>query len=264
MPWIDLQSPLALTIICTLFTWMMTALGAAVVFFFKSIKAGIINIMLGFASGVMVAASFWSLLAPAIEMCEESGGIPWLVPSIGFALGCVFLMATEQLIDIASRQTMGENIKGYRRSILLMIAVTMHNIPEGMVIGVAFGSAALGAPGTTVLSSIILAVGIGLQNFPEGAAVSLPMRQDGISRKKSFFFGQLSGFVEPVAALIGLVAVGVVQSMVPFLLAFSAGAMFTVVIGELIPESALESKWITTSGFILGFVIMMILDVALG
>lgn len=266
MQWLETLSPLTLTVLCTLFTWGLTAAGAAVVFFFKTVRPSILNMMLGFGSGVMIAACFWSLLAPAIEMSTANGRSPWLIPCIAFALGGLFILLADILLERCGPKDR-ENSSLYarrKRSILLVTAVTLHNIPEGMVIGVAFGSAALGIPGSSLWAGIVLSIGIGLQNFPEGAAVALPLRRDGASRKKSFFYGQLSGVVEPVAAVIGLLAVRKMQNMVPFLLAFSAGAMVAVVMGELIPESVTKSKMITIIGFLLGFMVMMVLDVALG
>lgn len=264
MQYLETLSPMSLTVLCTLFTWGVTAAGAAVVFFFKTVKPCIMNMMLGFGSGVMIAACFWSLLAPAIEMEAETSGAPWLVPCLALALGGGFILLADRLLDRVTPGGEGNGRTTLKRSILLVTAVTLHNIPEGMVIGVAFGSAALGIPGASLWSGIVLAIGIGLQNFPEGAAVSLPLRRDGLSRRKSFAYGQMSGIVEPVAAVIGLAAVGVMQSMVPFLLAFSAGAMLAVVVGELIPESVTVNKSITIVGFLLGFMLMMALDVALG
>lgn len=263
MQYLESLSPVTLTLICTLFTWGLTAAGAAGVFFFKNINVDVMNMMMGFGAGVMIAACFWSLLSPAIEMEALHSSVPWLIPCLALILGGIFILVADRLLDAAGPGSLLSNHQQHKRSILLVTAMTMHNIPEGMVIGVAFGSAALGISGTSLWGGLVLAIGIGLQNFPEGAAVSLPLRRDGLSRRRSFFFGQLSGIVEPIAALIGVVAVKHMQNTVPFLLAFSAGAMIAVVVGELLPESVIKSKNITITGFLLGFIFMMILDVAL-
>lgn len=252
-----------ITLLCTLFTWGVTALGASVVFFFKTIKPSVLNLMLGFGAGVMIAASFWSLLAPAIEICESMGGLSWPVPCLGLILGGGFILFADYLLERLGPFSQDGKHAKLKRSVLLVTAVTLHNIPEGMVIGVAFASAAL-LPDGGMWGGLVLAIGIGLQNFPEGAAVSLPLRRDGVSRSKSFLYGQFSGMVEPVAGLIGVLAVKAMSGMVPFLMAFSAGTMIAVVIGELIPESVRGGKVVTIVGFILGFTVMMILDVTLG
>ena len=261
----SLQSmgPLAISLVCTLFTWGITALGAAVVLFFKKVRPLFLNLMLGFGAGVMIAASFWSLLAPAIEICAGMGEVPWLTPCLGLLLGGAFILLADRILDVIGPTEGARFGADRKRNTLLLIAVTLHNIPEGMVIGVAFASAALTLSGTSFYGGLVLAIGIGLQNFPEGAAVSLPLRRDGMSRARSFFYGQLSGAVEPLGAMAGVLAVSVMRGMVPFLMAFSAGAMIAVVIGELIPESVRGSKTVTIIGFILGFILMMILDVAL-
>lgn len=263
MTWLDGLNTYSITLICTLFTWGVTALGSAVVFFFKSIKLSVLNLMLGFGAGVMIAASFWSLLAPAIEICVNAGGAAWPVPCMGLIFGGGFILFADYLLETLGPFSENGKHAKLKRSVLLVTAVTLHNIPEGMVIGVAFASAAL-LPNGGIWGGVVLAIGIGLQNFPEGAAVSLPLRRDGVSRAKSFMYGQLSGMVEPVAGLIGVAAVKAMNGMVPFLMAFSAGAMIAVVIGELIPESVRGGKVVTIVGFILGFTVMMILDVTLG
>ncbi|MGG7142849.1 ZIP family metal transporter [Clostridium nigeriense] len=271
MEWFEGLSPVLQGLLATLFTWFITALGAALVFFFKKFDKKILNSMLGFGAGVMLAASFWSLLNPAIELSEELGYSGFIIPSIGFFLGGAFLIFADKLMDTYSYGVVvdknNENIsKGtrYRKSILLVLAVTLHNIPEGLAVGVAFGGVAAGIPGTSIGAALALALGIGLQNFPEGAAVSLPLRGEGLSRSKSFFYGQASGLVEPMAGVIGVIAALTVRSLLPFLLSFSAGAMVAVVGAELLPEASLENKKLTTLGLILGFIVMMILDVALG
>lgn len=265
MDFLEQLSPFYATLIFTLFTWFVTALGASVVFLFKSVNKKMMDLLLGFGAGVMIAASFWSLLAPAIELSEELGFSPWLPPAIGFLTGGLFIVIADKVYDrYGFNRNPHLSNSGMKRSLLLVTAVTLHNIPEGMAIGVAFACAALGVEGTSVSSAVILAIGIGLQNFPEGAAVSLPLRREGLSRFKSFFYGQSSGLVEPIAGLLGVLAALTMRSILPFLLAFSAGAMIGVVTGELIPESTSESKNIAIIGVVLGFITMMVLDVALG
>ena len=271
MEWFESLSPVLQGLLATLFTWSITALGAGLVFFFKNFDKKVLNTMLGFGAGVMIAASFWSLLNPAIELSEELGYTGFFIPSIGFFLGGVFLIFADKLMDTYSYGVVvdknNENISKatkYKKSILLVLAVTLHNIPEGLAVGVAFGGVAAGIPGTSIVAALTLALGIGLQNFPEGAAVSLPLRGEGLSRTKSFLYGQASGLVEPMAGVIGVIAALAVRSLLPFLLSFSAGAMIAVVGAELLPEASLENKKLTTLGLILGFIIMMVLDVALG
>ena len=270
--WISKFSPVQQALIATLFTWVVTALGASLVFFFKRINKNLLNGMLGFAAGVMIAASFWSLLAPSIEMAEELGQIAWLTAAIGFLGGGAFLFAVDQLLPhlhLGQKTSEAEGIKTqWERSLLLVLAITLHNIPEGLAVGVAFGAVAYGIPSASLAGAVALAIGIGLQNFPEGAAVSIPLRREGFSRKKAFFYGQASGIVEPIAGVIGAVAVISMRPILPYALAFAAGAMIYVVVEELIPEGRLgETKRhsdITTIGCMIGFTVMMILDVALG
>lgn len=261
-------NPVLQGLIATLFTWSITALGAGLVFFFKNVKKSILNLMLGFGAGVMIAASFWSLLSPAIDLCSELGYNSWFVPSLGFMLGGLFIVLSDKFLDRYNFEDLSrfgsKSPKSFKKSILLVLAVTLHNIPEGLAVGVAFGGAALGIPGCTIMSAILLAIGIGLQNFPEGAAVSLPLRREGFSLKRSFFYGQASGLVEPVAGVLGVIMAISMRSILPLLLSFSAGAMIGVVSSELIPEACIENKNLTTIGIIIGFMIMMILDVALG
>lgn len=246
------------------FTWGITMLGAAVVFFFKDVKKDIMDSLLGFSGGVMVAASFWSLLNPAIEMADNLNMIPWIVVTLGFLCGGLFLFLGDIIYDLFQKRKSINNSK-VKRALLLVTSITLHNIPEGLVVGVAFGSVASGIEGATLISAITLAIGIGLQNFPEGSAVSLPLRREGYSRFKSFFLGQLSGIVEPISAVIGAILVLKVQVLLPFLLAVAAGAMIYVVVSELIPESQTSNKRnLVTMVTMLGFIIMMILDVALG
>lgn len=254
--------------LATLFTWGMTALGASLVFGAKNLPEKFLNAMLGFAGGVMIAASFWSLLAPAIDL-SEGGPLPrWLPPLIGFLLGGVFLRGLDLVLPHlhpGMKLSEAEGVETqWRRSVLLVSAITLHNIPEGLAIGVAFGAVATGTTGATLGAAIALAVGIGLQNFPEGTAVSMPLRRDGMSRRKSFFYGQLSGIVEPVAAVVGAAAVIVAQPILPYALAFAAGAMIFVVAEELIPEAKRGSPDIAALSLMVGFAVMMTLDVALG
>ena len=255
----------------TAFTYFMTALGAGLVFFFKEIKKEVLNLMLGFASGVMIAASFWSLLDPAITKAEENGDIAWLVVSIGFGLGGVFLYMADKTLPHMhfGPQHEAEGLPTHlKRTILLVFSITLHNIPEGLAVGVAFGAAATADnPTAAILAAVSVALGIGIQNFPEGAAVSIPLRQEGLSRKKAFVYGQASGIVEPIAGVIGALLVTKVELLLPYALAFAAGAMIYVVVEELIPEAqqTLSSKrHFAVFGVMSGFIIMMILDVALG
>lgn len=213
----------------------------------------------------MIAASFWSLLAPAIELSEELGYIAWILPATGFAVGGLFVLLSDKFLDRVLKNNKSlRSADSLKRSILLIAAITIHNIPEGMAVGVAFGGIASGVPGMTAVGALMLALGIGIQNFPEGAAVSLPLRNEGFSRFKSFMFGQGSALVEPISAVIGVVLVLTVRSILPFLLSFAAGAMIAVAARELLPESVKENKNLATLGLICGFAIMMILDVALG
>ena len=267
--WFSNLSPIIQALLATCFTWFVTALGASAVFFFKTINRKVLDGMLGFAAGVMIAASYWSLLAPAIEMAEEAGGIPWVPATVGFLLGGAFLWGVDKILPhlhIGYPTEAAEGIEtSWHRSILLVMAITLHNFPEGLAVGVAFGAAAAGLPSATVAGAVALALGIGLQNFPEGMAVSVPLRREGLSRGKSFWYGQLSGAVEPVAGVLGAAAVLLIRPILPYALAFAAGAMIYVVVEELIPESQLESSTdIATIGAMLGFAVMMTLDVALG
>ena len=269
MDWFVGLHPVLQALLATLFTWGVTALGAAMVFFFKTINRKVLDSMLGFAAGVMIAASFWSLLAPAIEMSESMGMIPWVPAVVGFLLGGVFLRGIDMVLPHLHLGEPIENAEGihtsWRRSVLLVLAITLHNIPEGLAVGVAFGAVAYNLPSATLAGAIALAIGIGIQNFPEGAAVSVPLRREGMSRRKAFWYGQLSGFVEPVAGVIGAAAVMMMRPILPYALSFAAGAMIFVVVEELIPESqANKNTDIATLGAMLGFAVMMTLDVALG
>jgi len=263
-------SPLVQVLIATLFTWGVTAAGAALVFFSKTVNQKVMDAMLGFAAGVMIAASFWSLLAPGIAMAEQLGHTSWLTATIGFLGGGIFMRVTDRLLPhlhpgLAMNQREGVK-SSWQRSTLLVSAITLHNIPEGLAVGVAFGAVAAGLPSATIGGAIALAIGIGLQNFPEGTAVSMPLRREGMSRSKSFFMGQASGMVEPLAGLLGAFFVMQMQSVLPYALCFAAGAMIFVVVEELIPESQRIQANIdlVTMTTMAGFSVMMILDVALG
>jgi ZIP family zinc transporter len=269
MAWFVDLHPVLQALLATLFTWGVTALGAALVFFFKTINRKVLDAMLGFAAGVMIAASFWSLLAPAIEMSENMGITPWVPAVVGFLLGGVFLRGIDMVLPHLHLGEPVENAEGiptsWRRSVLLVLAITLHNIPEGLAVGVAFGAVAYNLPSATLAGAIALAIGIGIQNFPEGAAVSVPLRREGMSRRKCFWYGQLSGAVEPIAGVLGAAAVMMMRPVLPYALSFAAGAMIFVVVEELIPESQAEKNTdIATMGAMLGFAVMMTLDVALG
>lgn len=263
LAYLEQLNPVAATMLCTLFTWGVTAIGAGAVFFFKSVNQKLMDLFLGFGAGVMIAASFWSLLAPAIALNLELGKNGWFTPSCGFAAGGLFIVLADRVMDryMISEE---ENKSAWKRSILLVSAITMHNIPEGMAVGVAFGGAALGVPGTSTVNAVLLAMGIGLQNFPEGAAVALPLRREGCTRRKSFLCGQGSGLVEPLAGLLGVLMALTLRQVLPLFLSFAAGAMIGVVTGDLIPESANTNKNLAVVGVVLGFIVMMALDVALG
>ncbi len=269
MTWFTSLDPILQALLATCFTWLLTALGAAMVFFFKSIDRRVLNSMLGFAAGVMIAASFWSLLAPALEMAE-GGPLPAWVPAVlGFLLGGAFLWLVDHILPhlhIGLPDTEAEGIKTHwRRSILLVLAITLHNFPEGLAVGVAFGAVGADLPSASLAGAVALALGIGIQNFPEGTAVSMPLRREGWSRWKAFLYGQASGAVEPIAGVVGAGLVLVARPVLPYALAFAAGAMIYVVIEELIPESqAQEGTDVATIGAMLGFALMMTLDVALG
>ena len=254
-------SPIFLAFLATLFTWSVTALGASIVFFFKKVNKTILDCMLSIAAGVMIAASFWSLLAPSIEMAENLGINKIIMPTLGFLSGGLLLLITDKIFQKKNNKILNQK----KRSIMLILSITIHNIPEGLAVGVAFGSVMYGLEGASILSAIALAIGIGIQNFPEGTAVSVPLRREGISRKKAFFLGQLSGIVEPIAGVIGAILVLKVRIILPFLLAFAAGAMIYVVAQELIPESqSNKRKSLISMCTLIGFSLMMILDVLLG
>jgi len=263
-------------LLATLGTWFVTALGAATVVFFKSPSPKLLNLILGFASGVMIAASFWSLLQPAIERAEirasQGFGPPsYLVASAGFLSGAIFMWGSDQIVSRARRRaaiTTNQNGQRNNRILMLILSITLHNIPEGLAVGVAFGL--LGKSNYTIealMGAITIAIGIGLQNFPEGAAVSLPLRREGCTRLKSFLLGQASGMVEPVAGVLGALLVVYMEAILPYALTFAAGAMILVAVHELIPEcqrDQQEQPYFATMGIIVGFTVMMLLDVMLG
>ena len=260
-------NPITGALYATLFTWFLTALGASLVFFIKSMNRALLDGLLGFTGGVMVAASFWSLLAPGIEMSPGEGFFKVLPAAIGFALGAIFIFGLDKILPhIHINFKESEGIKTpWHRTTLLVLAITLHNIPEGLAVGVLFGGVAAGIPEASITGAVALAIGIGIQNFPEGIAVSMPMRRNGVSRFKSFWYGQLSAIVEPIAAVFGAVAVSFFTPLLPYALAFAAGAMIFVVVEEVIPETQ-QDKYtdVATLGFIAGFIVMMTLDVALG
>ncbi len=261
-------SPVCMALIAGCGTWFVTALGAATVFFFRESGRKILNIMLGFAAGVMIAASFWSLLEPAIDRAERMLSVPaWLVASAGFTCGAAFIWLSEKAVEAARRSLGTAGQGGMKRTSMLVLSVTLHNIPEGLAVGVAFGALGSGDAGPEALvSAISVALGIALQNYPEGAAVALPMMREGCPRARAFFAGQASGLVEPAAALIGALTVARTEILLPYALAFAAGAMILVAVHELIPgcrENTEGSPYLPTMGIIAGFALMMLLDTAL-
>lgn len=258
-------NPIVCALLATIFTYLITILGASIVFFFKKVNKNIMDAMLGFSAGVMIAASFWSLLSPSIEMAENLNMTSWLVAFIGFISGGILLFIGDQIFNKLDKKYSSKN-KGnsFKRCLMLIFSITLHNIPEGLAVGVAFGSIIYGLDGATLESASLLALGIGLQNFPEGTAVAVPLRREGLSRKKAFLFGQLSGIVEPISGVLGAILVLKVKLILPFLLSFAAGAMIYVVVEELIPESQTNEKKDLMALFsLIGFSLMMILDVAL-
>ncbi len=261
--------PVLAALYASLFTWIVTAAGASLVFLFKGMNRMLLDGMLGFTGGVMVAASFWSLLAPGIEMSAGEGFVKVIPAATGFALGAFFIYSLDKIIPhlhINFKESEKEGIKSpWHRTTLLVLAITLHNIPEGLAVGVLFGGVAAGLPEATISGALALAIGIGIQNFPEGLAVSMPLRRQGVSKFKSFWYGQMSAIVEPVAAVVGAVAVTFFTPILPYALAFAAGAMIFVVIEEVVPETQRDNFTdIATLGFIFGFIVMMTLDVGLG
>lgn len=270
--WFAAQPPILQALLAGCFTWGVTALGASVVFVTRTVNRRLLDAMMGFAAGVMIAASFWSLLVPSIDMAEAQGLPTWLPAVTGFLIGGMFLRLSDAILPhlhVGADVSEAEGLPtSWRRATLLVLAITLHNIPEGLAVGVTFGAAAIQlevATGATLAGAIALAIGIGLQNFPEGIAVAMPLRGDGISAGKSFWYGQLSGVVEPIFAVIGAAAVLAVRPVLPYALAFAAGAMIYVVVEELIPESQRHGNTdLATMGAMGGFAVMMFLDVALG
>ncbi|CAL68147.1 ZIP family metal transporter [Christiangramia forsetii] len=261
--------PVYAAFLATLFTWGLTALGASLVFLFKGMNRAFFDGMLGFTGGVMVAASFWSLLAPGIEMSPGEGFVKVIPALVGFGLGALFIFGLDKILPhlhVNFKMSEKEGIKTpWHKSVLLTLAITMHNIPEGLAVGVLFGGVAAGFEGASIGGAVALAIGIGLQNFPEGFAVAMPLRRQGLSRWKSFNYGQLSAIVEPVAAVLGAWAVLTFQPILPYALCFAAGAMIFVVVEEVVPEAQQGNFTdISTMGFIGGFMVMMTLDVGLG
>lgn len=254
--------PVCQGLLATLFTYSITVLGAALVFLFKNVPQKILDLMMGVSAGVMIAASYWSLLEPAIVLSEKLHQNAALMAAAGFALGGIFIMLSDVLLGKTLKNQAKED--GKKRCILLVTAVTMHNIPEGLAVGVAFGNAGVSASQSSLIGAIMLAIGIGIQNFPEGTCVAMPLRREGASRAKSFLIGQFSGIVEPIAGVLGALFALRVQLALPLALSFSAGAMISVVCSELIPESFRDNKHLATVGILVGFVVMMVLDVALG
>ena len=262
MSFIFQLNPIIQAIIATIFTWSITAFGAALVFMFKKINKNVLDSMLGMSAGVMIAASFWSLLSPSIDMAEKLNMNVMLVVALGFLSGGLLLFIGDKIMSKLQKRS---GISTSRRVLMLITSITLHNIPEGLAVGCAFGSTLYGLDGATIISAWMLALGIGIQNFPEGTAVSVPLRREGFSRGKAFFYGQLSGIVEPISGVIGAILVLKIRLILPFLLAFAAGAMIYVVVEELIPESQTnESKDLMSMFTLVGFVIMMLLDVLLG
>ncbi len=257
------SEPILLALFASLFCYFMTALGSASVFFFKKTNDTLLSIMLGFSSGIMTAACFWSLLSPALELAEGGTVPPYIVAASGFLIGALFTLASDAAL---SKMQKSKDVHPSKKKLaLLMGAITVHNIPEGLAVGVAFGALEQGADHAALAAAVSVAIGIALQNFPEGAAVSVPARTLGESRRKSFFRGQLSGAVEPVAGVLGAFLVSIMRPILPFALSFAAGAMMYVVVEELIPESHAGSRaYIPTLGAMAGFIIMMVMDTALG
>ncbi|GAB4358319.1 MAG: ZIP family metal transporter [Methylohalobius crimeensis] len=267
--WFAEQNHVLQSLLAAIFTWGVTALGAALVFLVKHVNQKLLDTMLGFSGGVMLAASYWSLLAPAIDLSADYGALSWLPAAVGFGAGALALKIGDRLLPHFRLgmpfQTEESIVTTWRRTVMLVVAITLHNIPEGLAVGVAFGALGCGFHTATLGSAIALAIGIGLQNFPEGAAVSLPLRRMGWSRLRSFWYGQLSAVVEPIAAVVGATAVTKCMPIMPYALAFAAGAMVYVVVDEVIPESRERGNTnIATWGVMLGFIVMMILDIALG
>ena len=254
--WYINLNPLYQGVIATIFTYLLTALGAGCVYLFKNYNQKVLDIMMGIAAGVMIAASFWSLLSTAIETCEKLGRPSFIEPAIGFIIGGLFIILCDYLIGLKEHKN--------KDSILINSSMTLHNIPEGMAVGVAFGSLLVGLPNASLISAIMLAFGIGIQNFPEGLCAAIPLYKNGMSKHKAFFYGQISGIVEPIFGLLGILFAITIQNILPVLLSFSAGAMIAVVALELIPTAFKDNKILAAIGLLIGFTTMMILDISLG
>ncbi|MCZ2101733.1 MAG: ZIP family metal transporter [Chitinophagales bacterium] len=267
LQWFEQANPVVAALVATTFTWGVTALGASVVFFFKTMNRSVLDGMLGFTGGIMVAASFWSLLTPAINMSPNEGILKVMPAAVGFILGSLFIFALDKFLPhlhINFEHSEGTKTT-WQRTTLLALAITLHNIPEGLAIGVLFGGVAAGIPEASIASAVVLTLGIGIQNFPEGIAVAIPLKRMGMSRTKSFMYGQASAIVEPVAGVLGALAVNFFTPILPYALAFAAGAMIFVVVEEVIPESQQDKNTdIATLGFIIGFTVMMVLDAGIG
>lgn len=267
--YLETINPVLAAFYASIFTWILTATGAASVFFVRGMNRTLLDTMLGFTGGVMVAASFWSLLAPAIEMSSGEGFVKVFPAAMGFGLGALFIFSLDKVLPhlhINFKENEKEGLKStWHRTTLLVLAITLHNIPEGLAVGVLFGGVAAGVPEATIVGATTLALGIGIQNIPEGLAVAMPLRREGVSKFKSFWYGQLSAIVEPVAAVVGAIAVSFFTPILPYALAFAAGAMIFVVVEEVVPETQRDKNTdLATLGFIGGFIVMMSLDVALG
>ncbi len=263
--WFSNLSPVYQAGLATIFTWSVTALGASLVFLMKKINKTFMDGMLGFAAGVMIAASFWSLLNPGITLAEDLGLNAWIMASLGFVSGGLLLFISDNIYKLVQKKNKNNKKESFKRCLMLILSITIHNIPEGLAVGVAFGTLGLDLTGATLTGALTVALGIGLQNFPEGSAVSFPLRREGYSRTKAFLYGQASGIVEPIAGVLGALLVLKVQLLLPFLLCFAAGAMIYVVVQELIPESQTNKQKDLMALFtLIGFSVMMVLDVALG
>lgn len=263
----DRAEALVLALVAGTYTWFLTALGASMVLFVKRVSRKLLDTSLGFAAGVMIAASFWSLLDPSIELSEKITTTPWIPPTVGFLLGALTLKIIDKILPHLHIQAPMSEVEGirtsFKRSTLLVLAVTLHNIPEGLAIGVSFGAHGIEPASVSLISSVVLTVGIGIQNIPEGFAIALPLRGEGLSKRRSFFIAQLSGLVEPVFAVLGVMLVGIMENLLPYALGFAAGAMIYVTVEELIPESQRSGNSdLATAGVVLGFSLMMILDIA--
>jgi ZIP family zinc transporter len=268
LEWFAGINPVAQALVATLFTWSMTAIGAAAVFFFRELDRRLLDAALGFTAGVMIAASFWSLLAPSIQLSADMGLIEWLPPLVGFLVGAAAMRLADWLLPHLHPFAPDGTAEGFKtaweRTALLVLAITLHNIPEGLAVGVAFGAVQAGFDSSSLGAAVALAIGIGLQNCPEGTAVAVPLRREGLSRARSFYYGQMSAWVEPIAGVLGASAVLIMRPILPYALAFAAGAMIFVVVEEVVPESQSGGHPdVATMGAIVGFAVMMVLDVAL-